>query len=495
MIQKIRELTLNLTVYGVGDVAIQLAGFLLLPLYVRVLSPTDYGVITVLLIVEQVLRVLYRWGIDAAFMRFYYDCEDTAARRLLASTIFFFLIAVSGSVLAAGIAAAPWLARELFDSAQWVTPLRLVFLNAFLGCLSFLPFHVLRIEGRARTFVKLTFATNLSALLVKLALVAGLRLGVLGIFLADTIVAVGLAAAIAPRYAALIRPVFSRALLRSCLAFGLPRIPHGVAHQITAGADRYILNLYVPLSAVGVYGVGAGLGLGLKLFLSAFETAWAPFYFREMKAPDARRTFRTVTTYGILVLALLASGLAATATDLVRLMTKPQYYGAAAIVPWIGLSVALQGVYLLMSIGLNITKRTAYYPVATGAAALASVGFSLLLVPRYGMMGAAWSNVLAYAVLAGAGYGFSQRFYPIEYEWSRLARIVAAALMALIAGRVVLPPTAVPIAGLAVRGITVVAVFVTLLAATRFFHAREIQYARQVAAAWLARLNRRQVPS
>ena len=69
----------------------------------------------------------------------------------------------------------------------------------------------------------------------------------------------------------------------------------------------------------------------------------------------------------MLVLALLAAGLAATARDIVRLMTTPQFYGAADIVPWIGLSVALQGVYLLTSIGLNITKRTMLLPGGDGS--------------------------------------------------------------------------------------------------------------------------------
>ena len=165
----------------------------------------------------------------------------------------------------------------------------------------------------------------------------------------------------------------------------------------------------------------------MKLFLSAFENAWAPFYFSEMNQSDAKATFKAVTTYGVAALALMVAGLSALALDLVRLMTTPQFYGAASIVPWIGLSVALQGWYLLTSIGLNITKRTAYYPVATGLAAGASVGLSLLLVPRFGAIGAAWSNTLAYAVLAGAAMLFSQRVYPLAYDWGRLARVIGAA--------------------------------------------------------------------
>ena len=479
MFRKLKELTVNLTVYGVGDVAVQLASFLLLPLYTIILSPTENGAIALLLIVEQVMRVVNRWGIDASFMRFYYDCPDDRARRELASTIFFFLLAVSGSLALAAVAAAPLVAQPLFGGNDFTTPLRLVFVTTLFGSVSFLPFHVLRIEQRARTYVALTFANNLATLLVKLLFVVVLRLGVLGVALADLVVAVGLAIALAPRYAALIRPVFSARQLRACLAFGLPRVPHSFAHQVIATVDRFVLSRFSPLAPLGVYNVGVSLGLGLKLFLSAFETAWAPFYFREMKAPDAPRTFGTMSTYVFGVLVLLVAGLAAVGRDLVRLMTAPTYHGAAAVVPWIGLAVGLQGVYLLTSIGLNITKRTAYYPVATGAATVAAVGASLLLIPRYGILGAAWSNVIAYGVLAAVGMLLSQRFYPIRYEWARIWRILAAGLLAAIAGQLVLGPTVTPLAALAARGTCAVAVYFGTLAATGFFRPREIVLARE----------------
>lgn len=481
MFQKLKQLSVNLTVYGVGDVAIQVANVFLLPVYTIVLAPSEYGVIGVLLSVELIVRVVSRWGVDAAFMRYYTECRDGAARQRLASTLALFLAVVSGSLLGLGIAAAPWLSPLLLQGRTgYVLPTQLVFFNALLGCFSFLPFHVLRLEGRAKTFVALTFSVNLSTLLVKFLLVVVLRWGVLGVFVADTIVAIGLAAVLMPMYAALLRPVFSRPLLDECLRFGLPRLPHGIAHQVTSSTDRYFLSLFRPAWEVGVYQIGATLAMGMKLFLSAFETAWAPFYFREMHERDAKDTFRTVTTYAVAALALLAAGLAATAFDLVRLMTTPQYAGAARVVPWLGLAVVFQGLYLLTSIGLNITKRTAYYPVATGAAAVTSVSLNLALIPRFGMLGAAWASMAAYAVLAAVGFGFSARFYPIRYEWGRILRVVGAAVGAWLAGLMVLSPAVSPFVGIVVRGSVVVVVFVGALALMRFFQERELNRIRRL---------------
>ena len=143
---------------------------------------------------------------------------------------------------------------------------------------------------------------------------------------------------------------------------------------------------------VGVYSMAVSFGLTQKLFLSAFESAWAPFYYATIREPDAPRVFRTVTTYGVAVLALLTAGLSAVGRDAAQAMTHgrllapddPRWHDVATVITWTAIGVFLQGVYLLTSIGLNITKRTQYYPVATMTAAATNVGLNFLLIPRYG---------------------------------------------------------------------------------------------------------------
>ena len=115
--------------------------------------------------------------------------------------------------------------------------------------------------------------------------------------------------------------------------------------------------------------------------------------------------------------------------------------------------VGFHGVYLLTSIGLNITKATRYYPVATGAAAITSIVANLLLVPRFGSLGAAWANAAAYGVMASTAFVLSQRVYPIPLEWGRLARIGLAGTTAYVAAWAL--PAMPPLAGGLVRGTVV----------------------------------------
>ena len=135
------------------------------------------------------------------------------------------------------------------------------------------------------------------------------------------------------------------------------------------------------------------------------------------------------------MLALLTAGISAIGRDALKAMTHgrlltpadPRWTDVSIVVAFTSLGVFFQGIYLLTSIGLNITKRTEYYPVATITAAAVNVGLNFLLIPRLGIVGAAWANGIAYAMQAGLGYVLSQRFYPIAYEWGERVVIAASA--------------------------------------------------------------------
>jgi O-antigen/teichoic acid export membrane protein len=470
---KVRDLGKQLAIYGAGDVAVSAVNLLLLPIYVRFLSERDYGILGLLGAVEVIAKIFFRWGLDGSFMRFFYEHDDEQGRQRLASTIFFFLLIVNGVLLAASLAGSSWLARAAFDDPAAALPLRLVLLNTFAIAFTFFPFHVLRMEQRSAEFSALAILRSVATVVLRLVLVVGMNLGVVGVVIADVVVTGALLAILMRRFVPLIRPVFSNDVLKQSLAFGLPRVPHAAAQQVIAVGDKFILAMFRPIAEVGVYSMGVSFGLTQKLFLSAFEYAWAPFYYSASREQGAAALFATVTTYGVAALGLLTAGLSAIAHDLLDVMTRGVFVEAAPIVAWTAIGVFLQGIYLLTSIGLNITKQTGYYPASTIAAAIANIGLNYALIPRFGMIGAAWANVAAYALQTALAMTFSQRVYPVRYEYGRLTRALAASVVAFLAGVAI--PAMPALLGLFVRGLTVIAVFAGILWTLGFFRHEELE--------------------
>jgi O-antigen/teichoic acid export membrane protein len=474
LLQKIRELSKNSAIYGLGEVAIQVVSFLLLNVYVRYLSPADYGVLALLGSVEAVAKLFFRWGVDGSFMRLWYDCEDDRARQRLSSTIFFFLLGINGVLLVVALAASPFASPWLLGSAGYTPALALVLLNTFAIGFTFIPFHVLRIEKRAKEFSALAFGRSVATLLVRLALVIGFGLGIMGVVVADVVVTAVMLAIMARWFAPLIRPVFSRAVLREALAFGLPRVPHGFALQVMSVGDRFVLKfLQTPLELIGVYSIGVSFGLVPKIALGAFEYAWAPFYYATSREPGAAKVFSSLTTYGVAALALMTAGLAAVARDLLAIITRGQYVAAEPVVAWTAVGVFFYGIYLLTSIGLNITKRTHFYPVSTAIGAVANLSLNFVLIPPYGILGAAWANAASYALQSAVAFALSQKFYPIRYEHGRIGRAIGSSIVAYVLAAAL--PAMPPLAGLLARGTVVIVTMAVLLWILRFFRADELR--------------------
>jgi len=492
--QRLKALGRDLAVYGAGDVATQVLSLLLLPLYVRYLSPGDYGVLALLLTVEMLTKIVFRWGLDASYMRMYYDCPDQPARQRLTSTIAFFLAGVNGVVLIAALWWAPSVSHWLFGSPSQAPALRVLLANTFISGFFFIPFHQLRIARQTERFIALTVTRSALTIGLRLLLVIGFRLGVVGVVFADLVTTVLFTALLSPRFARLLRPVFSRAILTEALRFGVPRIPHGLAQQTVAVSDRYVLSRYATLHEIGLYSIGASFAMGLKLALNAFESAWAPLYFSLMHEPDAKPTYRVVATWGTAAIVGLAAMVAAAAPQVVRVLLPEPFHGAAVVIPWIAVAVVLQALYLLTSIGLNITKRTEFYPLATGAAAGSSIGLNLLLVPRFGVTGAAVATACSYGVLAGLSAYFAHRVYPVGYEWGRMARLAIAGLAAYTIAVLVIPVSWPAVPGLAARALTAALVYAGLVASTGFLTAGERNRVLRLGQSVMARRSRQPEP-
>ncbi len=180
--------------------------------------------------------------------------------------------------------------------------------NSFVTGFYFIPFQVMRIGERSGQFIALVFARSAGTLVVRLVLVVWAGMGVLGVVVADVIVTAIFTPILGIWLRPLLRPTFSRTVIRAALGFGLPRMPHSIASQAIGLADRYFLNAYGSLRDVGLYSIGASFGLAPKLFLSAFESAWTPFFLGVMREPDAKRIYSTVSTYALAVPVVAGGG-------------------------------------------------------------------------------------------------------------------------------------------------------------------------------------------
>jgi O-antigen/teichoic acid export membrane protein len=115
------------------------------------------------------------------------------------------------------------------------------------------------------------------------------------------------------------------------------------------------------------------------------------------------------------------------------------YREAYRVVPLVALAYAFNGLHYALSPGVHLAGRTRHFPLLALAAAALNLGLNFLLIPRLGGMGAAWATALAFAFFAVGTGVLGQRFYPVPYEYGKLARIGASLAVVLWLGTRVAP--------------------------------------------------------
>jgi O-antigen/teichoic acid export membrane protein len=109
-------------------------------------------------------------------------------------------------------------------------------------------------------------------------------------------------------------------------------------------------------------------------------------------------------------------------------MATPPYYRAGSAIPVLSLGFVVLATSYLLNTGILITKKTTYRAASLITAAVCNLGLDYYLIPRFGMMGAAWATTISFIILAIATWVGSQLVYPIHYD---LKRVFSLALVAI----------------------------------------------------------------
>ena len=417
-------------VYGLGTVGRRLVGLFLIPIYTRALSPSDYGVLSLLGVFMAVYLNLADLGISVSIFRFYIREKDEDGRRQVLSACLNILALAAVPTLFVG-AASPVISRALLDDPKLWFLVALSMGTCYLDLLAKVPMAPIQSRQESGLYVRINLILTGVTLALSILMVVFLKMGVLGVVLAQTLTNGGAAVWLLSRYIPHPLPRPKRATMKSILRYGLPFVPSGLSQFILRLADRYVLKLFEPMAVVGLYSVGYRLGEGLSTASDAFWRAWVPFAFRAAREEGGRRRLAEVGTTWFGLTILMAILLSLFSYEALRILTPPSYHGAARVVPVVVIGLALFSFYPVAEISLQISGRTGRIPIVNGLAAALNVALNFILIPRMHILGAAWATAIAYGVQFIGILWLGQRSFAIPFPYGRM---LAAATIALAAG-------------------------------------------------------------
>jgi len=230
-----------------------------------------------------------------------------------------------------------------------------------------------------------------------------------------------------------------RPLLRRLLRFGLPTMPAELSLYALNFVDRVIIARSLGLAEAGLYALAVKFAQAVNVLVRGFQLAWPPLAYSIREDGEARRVYAAVVTWFTAGCTFVVVGMWLLSRWIVRALAAPKFFEAFEPIGLLAAGVTLYALYMVLVVILGRTGRTEFNFPATAAALAANVALNLILVPAFGIVGAAVALVASYLVVLALMYGFTQRLFPVPYEWARLARVVFAAAALVAAGELLLP--------------------------------------------------------
>jgi O-antigen/teichoic acid export membrane protein len=203
--------------------------------------------------------------------------------------------------------------------------------------------------------------------------------------------------------------------------------------------DRIVIVRYAGLPEAGLYSLAVKFAQGVNVLVRGFQLAWPPLAYSIRDDDEARRAYAAVVTWFVTGCAFVVTGMWLFSRWIVRALAAPQFFDSYEAIGLIATGVTLYALYMVLVVILGRTGRTEFNFPATIAALVANLALNLALVPSLGIVGAGLALVASYIVVVALMYVFTQRLFPVPYQWGRLARVlfVSAALVGL--GELLLP--------------------------------------------------------
>lgn len=429
MLGQLKRFGRETLIYGLSTVVGRLLNILLLPFYTHALVPAEYGLVATLFSYLAFLNVLYAYGMDFAYMRFGTASDageknktfSTAFLSVAATSLIFSLVIHAAAAPLSSAAGIPSGLEKLIEYAAWIL--------AF-DALSLVPFAELRLSHKASAYAVIKVANIFINLALNYVFLIKMHMGVSGVFLASLAASCATFTMLTPVIAGKLDFSMENGLYRSLLKFGLPLIPAGLASMMVQVIDRPILKALTDDATVGIYQANYRLGFFMMMVVNMFDAAWRPFFLQTASDPDGKKLLARVLTYFIFGACVVVLGLSLFIGDLVALpllngkpLIHPDYWSGLGIVPIVLLAYLFNGAYVNFLAPVTLAKRSELVAYATGAGALVNVLLNFLLIPAWGITGAALATLAAYLAMACLLHQMGRAVYPIDYEYRRLAHI------------------------------------------------------------------------
>lgn len=401
------------SVYTFLNIVNKAIPFLLLPIIVRMLSAGDFGLYSLFITVESLLIPIVSLNLHAALSSHYYsddfelsDYLSTMIYSLVGISVVFFILVfvlpesifnllglsskfVQLAVISATITGLIGMVSNLFrlQRRPWIygsfsiTQSLFLFLCIYIFCLYSPSFNMI-VNGRIFYAVVL-FILSMVLLKNKNYLIFKFR----------------------------------KDFFKKALKFSLPTLVYSLSAFVFLSSDRFFIKYFLGVKSVGYYSAIFQLSSIISIIGMSINAAWMPWLFENLKKKDYyTNVFIVKLSYGLIFCFLVIGLLSCLIFPFFASIILPNnFHKYIYISTPIIIGFVFEGIYLIVSPYLFFAEKTKYNGYIGVVIACINVVLNIILIPYFGILGAAIATCCSWILLAITFFIFSSRVYPMPW--------------------------------------------------------------------------------
>lgn len=422
MLKDIKNTIRQSAVYGFSRVATKLVSFILLPVYSINFSVAEYGVISRIETLWQLMYAVFLFGLESGIVRWYSKIDDPVEKKKFLFSVSIFMVAVNLSFTVLVFFSSGMFSDLIFQTDKYYNLIFYASLIATMEAFVFVEFLLLRINEKAFSYSFYSILIAILNLFIQLYYILYTQSKLEGVFIAKILSPAVVVIILLPYYSGFLKAGFDKTNLSGLIKYSVPIMFAGFAGTLLNQSDRFILGFLGSESDVGLYSLAYNICGLLNFFVIApFALAFTVMAWKKYESGNAARFFTKNITYLFFAVTYLALALSLATPSIIKIFTlNKDYWAAKEIVPWIAIAMPFYGISVIGFFSYYVTKKTYYILYLTIFCLIVNVTLNIILIPHFGMYGAAVSNFISFFLQCYLNFRFSRKNYFFNYEWVKI---------------------------------------------------------------------------
>ncbi|MFH1282532.1 MAG: oligosaccharide flippase family protein [bacterium] len=414
----------NIFIYTVPKFAAFGISIITLPIFTRLLTPQDYGIITMAALLPSILVGIFSCALQGSAQRFYFEYRADAEKINAFYTslqLYLFTACVLSTIFV--IFFKDFLSGIIFGSRAYGHAVLVSYIATFFNTI--IQFYLIIYQNRehAKEFAFFSIFQTFVTISVSLSLVWIFKFSYIGMLYGTLSGSSIVCLALLFHFNRKVSFQFNTKILLENIRYGIQIVPKTMMGFVNRFFDKYVLNMLLSLSSVGIFSIGQNICNTVFLFMNTIWAAIQPVVYREIfdnGAEGAQKAGRLFTIYAYIALAPVIL-LIVFAEEIVMILAPSSYYGAINIMIVILGGIATNVFGTFMTVQFAYTKKVYLsFPIMVSSA-IVNILSNIVLISHFGVMGAAGAIIITYIFTNAIGTMVGQRLHKVVYDWKTIS--------------------------------------------------------------------------